>query len=76
MSDDFVFEDDGNGVVVSDGARVDDDDEVDHDDPLEVPDGTEGGAVRLRGQVPQLYGEHLEQTSLVFFHFFNFWWGN
>ena len=51
---------------MSDGAGVDDDDdEVDHDDPLEVPDGTEGGAVRLRRQVPQLYGEHLKQTSLL-----------
>ena len=76
MSDDYVFEGDGIGVVVvnydddlvkvSDGAGVDDNDEVDDDDPLEVLDGTEGGAVRLRRQVPQLYGEHLKQTSLLF----------
>ena len=75
MSDDYVFEGDGIGVVVvnydddlvkvSDGAGVDDNDEVDDDDPLEVPDGTEGGAVRLRRQVPQLYGETLKQTSLL-----------
>ena len=51
---------------MSDGAGVDDDAKVDHDNPLEVPDGTEGGAVRLRCQVPQLYGEHLKETSLLY----------
>ena len=77
MSDDDVFEHDDNGLLllilmmvillkVSDGAEVDGNDEVDHDNPLEVSDGTEGGAVRLRRQVPQLYGEHLNQTSLLF----------
>ena len=53
-------------IPFTDGAEVDGNDEVDHDNPLEVPDGTESGAVRLRGQVPQLYGEHLKQTSLLF----------
>ena len=62
---------------MSDGAGVDDDDEVDHDDPLEVSDGTEGGAVRLRRQVPQLHGEHLKQTPLrCFFTWSIFGWGN
>ena len=62
---------------MSDGAGVDDDDEVDHDDPLEVSDGTEGGAVRLRRQVPQLYGKLLKQTSLLFsFNLSIFGWGN